>query len=181
MSTKETLIKEKFYREFDAAKRKRLEKKSKEKKKKRNIFKEAKLKKQKEEKEKEKLKRIHSSIKGKRDLDEPTVEQKLKDIKGRIKRNEDTNRSGKVIRYKEGEYKGRLRNLATDKDYDPINRYSDEEWQKKVDRDKKLYGGTVYKDELGAAKGMFVKKKRISSNDYRKGGLFLSTVNNRKK
>jgi len=181
MSKKESQIKEQFYREFDTAKRKRLEKESKEKNRKRNIFKEAKLKKEKEEREKEELKKIHSSIKGKRDLDEPTIKQKLKDIKGRIKRNEDTARSGKVIKYKEGEYKGRLRNLATDKDYDPINRYSDEEWQKKVDRDKKLYGGTVYKNELGAYKGSFIKKKRLGSSDYRKGGLLLSTVDNRRK
>jgi len=151
------------------------------KKKRRNMFKEFAEKKAKEKKEKEKLKKIHDSVRGKIDLDEPTVEQKLKDIKGRIKKNEAIARSGKVIKYKEGEYKGRLRDIATEKDQDPINRYSDEEWAKKVERDKKLYGETVHKGELGAYKGSFIKKKRIGANDYRKGGYVLSTKDNRKK
>ena len=150
------------------------------KKKRRNMFKELAEKKAKEKKEKEKLKKIHDSVRGKIDLDEPTVEQKLKDIKGRIKRNEAAARSGKVIKYKEGEYKGRLRDIATEKDQDPINRYSDEEWAKKVERDKKLYGETVHKGELGAYKGSFIKKKRIGANDYRKGGYVLSTVDHKK-
>ena len=150
------------------------------KKKRRNMFKEFAEKKAKEKKEKEKLKKIHDSVRGKIDLDEPTVEQKLKDIKGRIKKNEAIARSGKVIKYKEGEYKGRLRDIATEKDQDPINRYSDEEWAKKVERDKKLYGETVHKGELGAYKGSFIKKKRIGANDYRKGGYVLSTKDNRK-
>ena len=150
------------------------------KKERRNIFKEWDEKKVKEKKEKEKLKKIHGSVKGKIYLDEPTVEQKLKDIKGRIKRNEDTAKSGKVIKHKEGEYKGRLRNIATEKDQDPINRYSDEEWAKKVEKDKKLYGETVHKGELGAYKGSFIKKNRMGANDYRKGGYVLSTKDNRK-
>ena len=150
------------------------------KKKRRNMFKEFAEKKAKEKKEKEKLKKIHDSVRGKIDLDEPTVEQKLKDIKGRIKKNEAIARSGKVIKYKEGEYKGRLRNIATEKDQDPINRYSDEEWAKKVEKDKKLYGETVHKGELGAYKGSFIKKKRMGANDYRKGGYVLSTKDNRK-
>ena len=156
------------------------EKKKKEaKKKRRNIFKEFAEKKAKEKKKKKKLKKIHGSVKGKRDLDEPSTEQKIKIIKDRIKRNKAIDESGKVIKYKEGEYKGRLRNIATEKDQDPINRYSDEEWKEKVERDKKLYGSTVHKGELGASKGSFIKKKRTGTIDYRKGGLFLTSKNNK--
>ena len=152
---------------------------NKEKKKRKNIFKEFAEKKAKEKKEKEKLKKIHGSVKGKRDLDEPSTEQKIKIIKDRMKRNEAIDESGKVIKYKEGEYKGRLRNIAKEKDQDPINRYSDKEWKEKVEKDKKLYGSTVHKGELGASKGSFIKKKRTGTIDYRKGGLFLTSKNNK--
>ena len=145
---------------------------SKKEKKKIDIFKKAREKKEKEKKEKEKLKKIHSSVKGKRDLDEPSTEQKIKIIKDRMKRNEAIDESGRGIKYKKGEYKGKIRNIATEKDYDPINRYTDEEWQKKVERDKKLYGDTVYKGERGVYKGSFIKKKRTGFTDYRKKGLF---------
>ena len=135
----------------------------------------------KKKKKRKKIKKIHSSVKGKRDLDEPSIEQKIKDIKKRIKKNEAIAESGKVIKYKKGEYKGKIRNIATDKDYDPITRYTDEEWQKKVERDKKLYGDIVYKGEKGVYKGSFIKKKRTGANDYRKSGYVLSTVNHKKK
>ena len=154
-----------------STKEKKLERGKKEEKK-IDIFKKAREKKEKEKKEKEKLKKIHSRVKGKRDLDEPSIEQKIKDIKKKIKRDEAIAESGKVIKYKEGEYKGKIRNIATDKDYDPISRYTNEEWEKKEKRDKKLYGDTVLKGERGVYKGSFIKKKRTGFTDYRKKGLF---------
>tara|TARA_R100001015_G_C4493293_1_gene70162 strand:+ start:75 stop:587 length:513 start_codon:yes stop_codon:yes gene_type:complete len=138
---------------------------------------------QKERKEKDRKrlqKRFHD--------DGASPSQKLKDV---IKRNENKeayDKSGKVFRYKKSEYKGKIKELnpAVDVDEDMDMKDLMELYKKETDKRKKKqkletqkYGRPKKKGELEVSKGSFIKKKRTGTIDYRKGGLFLTSKNNK--
>ena len=114
--------------------------------------------------------------------DGPDREQKLKNFF----KKDNYEDSGKVFNYKKGEYKAKI------KEINPMAKIDDnatmtellDALKKQEDKKKqetKKYGRPKKKGELEAFKGALATKKKIGATDYRKGGLFLSIVNNRKK
>ena len=139
---------------------------------------------QKEQKEKDRKrlqKRFHD--------DGASPSQKLKDVIKRDENKEAYDRSGKVFKYKKGEYKAKIKELnpTADVDEDATMQELMELLKKETDKKKKKqkletqkYGRPKKKGELEASKGSFIKKKRTGTIDYRKGGLFLTSKNNKR-
>ena len=107
------------------------------------------------------------------------------DIDEKIKGTE----KSKIFKYKKGEYKGKIKDInpmaevnegATIKELMELLKKEKDKKKTKEKIEIEKFGRPKKKGELEASKGVFVKK-RIGANDYRKGGLFLSTVDNRRK
>ena len=138
-------------------------------------------KKRKEEERKRLQKKFHN--------DGPDGGQRLKNLIKKDETKEASDKSGKIFNYKKGEYKAKIRDLnpMADVDEDTSMKELMELFKKETDKRKnkkkietQKYGRPKKKEELEAAKGSFIKKKKIGANDYRKGGYVLSTKDNRK-
>jgi len=140
------------------------------------------IKKRKEERKKKLQKQFHD--------DGFSRGQKFKNVIKKEEKKQAEKRSGKVFKYKKGEYKAKIRELnpMVNVDEDMTMKQLMELYKKQKDEKKnkkkletQKYGRPKKKGELEASKGSFIKKKRIGANDFRKGGYVLSTVNHKKK